>query len=97
MAVPTPIPIPTLQGSLQRFNQIIGALTTRHTQTASSVAQLVEDHARFDKEEEELRKMVKEAEEKRAWFGSFHEWIEGVGEFLEEKVCGSLAPAMVAV
>lgn len=36
--------------------------------------------------EKEMRDMVGKAEEKRGWFGSFREWVEGVAGFLDEKV-----------
>jgi GC-rich sequence DNA-binding factor len=40
----------------------------------------------LDDREAEMRDMVGRAEEKRAWFNSFKEWVEGVAGFLDEKV-----------
>jgi GC-rich sequence DNA-binding factor len=40
----------------------------------------------LDDKEKEIRVMVEKAEEKRAWFGSFNEWVESVAAFLDEKV-----------
>jgi GC-rich sequence DNA-binding factor len=34
-----------------------------------------------------MRDMIGRAEEKRAWFSSFKQWVEGVAAFLDEKVC----------
>jgi hypothetical protein len=39
---------------------------------------------------------VEQAEEKRAWFDAFREWVEGVAVFLDEKVGGLLAPGLSA-
>lgn len=38
-----------------------------------------------------MRQMVEKAEAKRAWFGQFKEWVEGVAGFLDEKVIISCA------
>lgn len=40
----------------------------------------------MDDREKEMRQMVERAEAKRAWFGQFKEWVEGVAGFLDEKV-----------
>lgn len=55
-------------------------------QSATSIASLAEEHLKWDEEEVLLRRNVQEKEEMRAWFGAFHDRMEEVGEFLEEKV-----------
>ncbi len=40
----------------------------------------------MDDREKDMRQMVEKAEAKRAWFGQFKEWVEGVAGFLDEKV-----------
>ena len=44
------------------------------------------ERAEVDAREGELREMVGRAEDKRAWFDSFRDWIESVASFLDEKV-----------
>jgi hypothetical protein len=48
---------------------------------------LAQERGELDDRETEMRNMVGRAEEKRAWFSSFREWVEGVAGFLDEKVC----------
>lgn len=85
--VPTPTPIPTLDAAILRIDRTLNAMTTSHTQNATSIASLTEEHLAYDNEEADLRRQVSLAEEKRAWFQQFHERMENIGEFLEEKVC----------
>lgn len=33
-----------------------------------------------------MRQMIEKAERKRSWFVAFREWVEGVANFLDEKV-----------
>jgi GC-rich sequence DNA-binding factor len=47
---------------------------------------LAQERRALDDREAEMRDMVGRAEEKRAWFNSFKEWVEGVAGFLDEKV-----------
>jgi len=55
-------------------------------QNTTALANLAEEHLKWDEEEVQLRRNVQEKEEMRAWFGAFHDRMEEVGEFLEEKV-----------
>jgi hypothetical protein len=61
-------------------------LNASHAQSATAIASLAEEHLKWDEEEVQLRRNVQEKEEMRAWFGAFHDRMEEVGEFLEEKV-----------
>jgi GC-rich sequence DNA-binding factor len=64
-------------------------LNTSHLQNTTALASLAEEHLKWDEEEVLLRRNVQEKEEMRAWFGTFHDRMEEVGEFLEEKVRSS--------
>ena len=43
----------------------------------------------MSEKEKEMRAMVEKAEEKRAWFSEFRDWIEGVANFFDVKVRAS--------
>lgn len=42
-----------------------------------------------------MRTMVDRAEDKRAWFDSFKDWLEGVAGFLDEKVSLSFSRSSI--
>ncbi|KAF9013201.1 nineteen complex-related protein 2-domain-containing protein [Cyathus striatus] len=82
---PISTPIPTLAPGLARLNQQLSQLTTSHTTNTAALNSLAEERSQVDDREKEMREMVGKAEEKRAWFGSFKDWVEGVAGFLDEK------------
>ena len=61
-------------------------LTSSHAQNSATLDSLARERQELDDKEKEIRVMVEKAEEKRAWFGSFKEWVESVAAFLDEKV-----------
>ncbi|KAG6827182.1 hypothetical protein H0H92_012892 [Tricholoma furcatifolium] len=86
---PTPIPfatpIPALGSAMTRLTEQLTKLTTSHASNTSALNSLAKERADIDEREVEMREMVGRAEEKRAWFESFREWLEGVAGFLDEK------------
>ncbi|ESK88444.1 gc-rich sequence dna-binding factor-like protein [Moniliophthora roreri MCA 2997] len=83
--IPPVTPIPTLSLSLARLTQQMSQLTTSHANNTAALNTLAQEREQVDEREKEMRDLVGKAEEKRAWFGSFREWIEGVAGFLDEK------------
>jgi len=57
-----------------------------HASDTAALNSIALERESIDKREREMRDMVGTAEEKRAWFDDFKEWIEGVAGFLDEKV-----------
>ncbi|KAF9026128.1 GCFC-domain-containing protein [Hymenopellis radicata] len=86
---PAPIPpvtsLPSLGPALDRLAHQLSQLTTSHAAHVSSMNSLAQERTDLDRRETEMREMVTRAEEKRAWFNSFNEWVEGVAGFLDEK------------
>ncbi|GLB38206.1 putative nineteen complex-related protein 2 [Lyophyllum shimeji] len=86
---PTPIPaatpIPTLGPAMARLTEQLALLTTSHAQNTAAMTNLAKERAEVAERETEMREMVSRAEDKRAWFESFREWVEGVAGFLDEK------------
>ncbi|THV03055.1 hypothetical protein K435DRAFT_716253 [Dendrothele bispora CBS 962.96] len=86
---PTPIPpatnIPSMGPALARLTQQLAQLSTSHASNVAALNSLAQERDQVDEREKEMRSLVAKAEEKRAWFGSFREWVEGVAEFLDEK------------
>ncbi|KAF8645232.1 hypothetical protein AX16_008059 [Volvariella volvacea WC 439] len=83
--IPTSTPLPVLGDALSRLTQQLAQLTTSHASNTSALNSLAQQRAEVDAKEQEMREMVGKAEEKRAWFGSFSDWVEGVANFLDEK------------
>ncbi|KAK7035518.1 hypothetical protein VNI00_011811 [Paramarasmius palmivorus] len=83
--IPLSTPIPTLSASLARLTQQMAQLTTSHAGNTAALNTLAQEREQVDEREREMRELVGKAEEKRAWFGSFREWVEGVAGFLDEK------------
>lgn len=73
--------------AIARLVQQLSQLTTSHTNNTATLSSLAQERDELDVRETEMRDMVGRAEEKRAWFSSFNEWVEGVAAFLDEKVC----------
>ncbi|KAG6891529.1 hypothetical protein C0992_005064 [Termitomyces sp. T32_za158] len=86
---PTPIPaaapIPTLGTSMARLTEQLTNLTTSHASNTAALNALAREKTEIDERETEMREMVGRAEDKRAWFESFKEWLDGVAGFLDEK------------
>ncbi|KAJ3784612.1 nineteen complex-related protein 2-domain-containing protein [Lentinula aff. detonsa] len=83
--IPPAAPIPTLNSALTRLTQQLAQLTTSHVSNTASLNTLAQEREQVDAREQELRTLVEKAEEKRAWFSSFNEWVESVAAFLDEK------------
>lgn len=84
--VPPVAPIPTLNSALTRLTQQLSQLTTSHASNTASLNTIAQEREQLDIREKELRALVSNAEDKRAWFSSFSEWVESVAAFLDEKV-----------
>ncbi|KNZ73075.1 GC-rich sequence DNA-binding factor [Termitomyces sp. J132] len=86
---PTPIPavtpIPTLGPAIARLTEQLTNLTTSHASNTAALSALARERTEIDEREVEMREMVGRAEDKRAWFESFKEWLDGVAGFLDEK------------
>ncbi|KAJ3854000.1 nineteen complex-related protein 2-domain-containing protein [Lentinula lateritia] len=87
--IPAPIPpvapIPTLNSALARLTHQLAQLTTSHASNTASLNNVAQERDHLDIREKELRALVSNAEDKRAWFSSFSEWVESVAAFLDEK------------
>lgn len=84
--VPAAISLPTLPPTITRLTASLSQLTTSHLSNTAALNALAEERKQVEAREKEMRDMVGKAEEKRGWFGSFREWVEGVAGFLDEKV-----------
>ncbi|KAF9496528.1 GCFC-domain-containing protein [Pleurotus eryngii] len=82
---PTVTPIPSLGPALSRLAASLSQLTVSHASNTSSLNAIAKERSEVDEREIELRDMVDKAELKRSWFDGFHEWVEGVAGFLDEK------------
>ncbi|KAF9077506.1 nineteen complex-related protein 2-domain-containing protein [Rhodocollybia butyracea] len=83
--LPPTTPIPTLGPALARLTQQLAQLTTSHASNTTSLNTLAQERDQVDAREKELRALVEKAEEKRAWFSTFSDWVESVAAFLDEK------------
>ncbi|KAG5646496.1 hypothetical protein DXG03_003261 [Asterophora parasitica] len=83
--IPAVAPIPTLGPAMTRLTEQLTLLTTSHTSNTAALNALAKERAEVDDREAEMREMVGRAEDKRAWFESFKEWLESVAGFLDEK------------
>jgi GC-rich sequence DNA-binding factor len=72
--------------AIARLTTQLTQLATSHANNTASLNTLAQERGEVDDREKEMRDMVGRAEEKRAWFDNFKEWIEGVAGFLDEKV-----------
>jgi GC-rich sequence DNA-binding factor len=79
-------PIPSLAPAMDRLSERLAALTTSHANNMTSLDSLAKDREDVGEKEGEMRAMIEKAEEKRAWFSGFRDWIEGMANFLDEKV-----------
>lgn len=87
---PTPIPpaisVPVLDVAIAKLTQKLTALTTSHAKNTAELSKMGKENTSLEKQEAELREQVENAEKRRAWFQSFKERVESVGDFLDEKV-----------
>ncbi|KAJ6584175.1 nineteen complex-related protein 2-domain-containing protein [Mycena vulgaris] len=83
--IPPSTPLPSLGPALTRLTQQLTQLTTSHASNTTALSNIAQERAEVDDREKEMRQMVERAEAKRAWFGQFKEWVEGVASFLDEK------------
>jgi GC-rich sequence DNA-binding factor len=60
-------------------------ITVSHASNTAALNNIILERESVDQRETEMREMVEKAEEKRAWFDGFREWVEGVAGFLDEK------------
>lgn len=84
--VPPIAQIPTLAPALVRLSEQLAKITTSHTSNTVALENIAQEREAVEQREKEMREMVGNAEEKRAWFESFRDWVEGVAGFLDEKV-----------
>lgn len=84
--VPATTTVPTLPPVISRLSQQLAQLTTSHANNTAALNTLALEREQVDEREKEMREMVVKAEDKRAWFGDFRDWIESVASFLDEKV-----------
>jgi hypothetical protein len=61
-------------------------LTTSHAANTAALASIAKESDELNTRETEMREMVVQAEEKRAWFDGFKEWLDSVADFLDQKV-----------
>ncbi|KAG5653109.1 hypothetical protein H0H81_002256 [Sphagnurus paluster] len=83
--IPAAAPIPTLDPAMARLSEQLNLLTLSHAKNTTAIDSLAKERAEIDDREKEMREMVGRAEDKRAWFESFKDWLEGVAGFLDEK------------
>ncbi|KAJ7432756.1 nineteen complex-related protein 2-domain-containing protein [Mycena galericulata] len=83
--IPLATPLPSLGPALARLTQQLTKLTTSHASNTTALTNIAQERTEVDDREKEMRQMVERAETKRAWFGQFKEWVEGVAGFLDEK------------
>jgi GC-rich sequence DNA-binding factor len=86
LPVPTATLIPTLPTAISRLSSQLSNLTTSHATNTAALSTLASERLALEEKEVDMRKMVVNAEEKRAWFDGMRERMEGVAGFLDEKV-----------
>ncbi|KAG9112439.1 hypothetical protein FRC07_007915, partial [Ceratobasidium sp. 392] len=83
--IPAQTPVPTLDPAVARLTQALTKLATSHAGNTKSLTSLGDERTSLEQQEARLRELVTEAEEKRAWFNSFKEWMDSLADFLDEK------------
>ena len=86
LLVPSATPLPSLQPAIARLSDQLAQLTSSHARNTTALSSLALERQQVDEREKEMREMVVKAEDRRAWFVDFQEWIESVASFLDEKV-----------
>ncbi|CUA73263.1 Pre-B-cell leukemia transcription factor-interacting protein 1 [Rhizoctonia solani] len=83
--IPVQTPVPTLDPAVSRLTQALTKLTTSHAANTKSLTSLGDERSSLEGQEVRLRELVTEAEDKRAWFSGFKEWMDSLADFLDEK------------
>ncbi|CAE6458225.1 unnamed protein product [Rhizoctonia solani] len=83
--IPIQTPVPTLDPAISRLTQALTKLTTSHAANTKSLTLLGDERSSLEKQETRFRELVTEAEDKRAWFSGFKEWMDNLADFLDEK------------
>jgi len=84
--VPPLISLPVLAPALTHLSEKMTKITMSHASNTVALNSIVLERESVDKREREMRNVIEIAEEKRAWFDDFKQWVEGVAGFLDEKV-----------
>jgi len=84
--VPPLTSLPVLAPALTHLSDKMTKITMSHANNTVALNSIVLERDSVDKREREMRNMIGIAEEKRAWFDDFKQWVEGVANFLDEKV-----------
>ncbi|KAG8885034.1 hypothetical protein FRB98_002034 [Tulasnella sp. 332] len=84
-AIPMATTIPSLNTSIGSLTTSLTMLTASHANHTTAYGRLGEERDDLYVKEANLRKMMDEAESKRAWFKSFKDWVESVADFLDAK------------
>ncbi|CAE7116046.1 unnamed protein product, partial [Rhizoctonia solani] len=82
---PAQTPVPTLDPAISRLTQALTKLTTSHAANTKSLTLLGDERSTLENQETRFRELVTEAEDKRAWFSGFKEWMDSLADFLDEK------------
>ncbi|CAE6460347.1 unnamed protein product [Rhizoctonia solani] len=83
--IPVQTPVPALDPAVSRLTQALTKLTTSHAGNTKSLTTLGDERSSLETQETRLRELVTEAEDKRAWFSGFKEWMDSLADFLDEK------------
>ncbi|TFK73624.1 hypothetical protein BDN72DRAFT_893804 [Pluteus cervinus] len=83
--IPASVPVPSTGTVMARLTQQLSQLTTSHAKNTAALNSVAQQRNEVEDREKEMREMVGKAEEKRAWFDNFREWVEAVAGFLDEK------------
>ena len=84
--VPIQTDVPKLPNVIGRLTQQLAQLTTSHANNSAALQSLAKERQDVEDREKEMRELVVKAEDKRAWFVDFKDWLESVAGFLDEKV-----------
>lgn len=71
---------------MSRLSGTLGNSQSTHEMHQSNLEAVRAEQSQLDQKEHEMRDLVAKAEAKRAWMFDFHEWMETVATFLDEKV-----------
>ena len=84
--VPQITSIPALEPAIAKLAASLTALTTSHAENASMLISLADEERALQAKEQNLRKLVEEAENKRSWFSEFRLWMDSLADLLDSKV-----------
>ena len=92
--VPNVTSLPTLAAAMSRLSGTLSNAQTAHTAHENSVEAIQAEQEQLSSKELEMRDLVTNAEAKRAWLSDFHEWMETIATFLDEKVSLCCQPSV---